>query len=181
MSPRRFDSRSPSGFRADLCEGPDKAEQGLMMQARGSTGEIVICKGIHWWARFDFIGQWLFVTMPHVWITPVFKFPKNYATKLNLIIFKNMFFITNKCHKKTKQICLLFYHYSPTFKSVCSSQAQTCCFPAKMQNFRNGLQIYIISSKNTNFLKQLCTVVFGRYYLNRSKRCICLGLFPDVD
>lgn len=47
LSPWRFDSRSPSGFVADLCEGPDKAEQGLVMQARGSTGEI-ICEGVHW-------------------------------------------------------------------------------------------------------------------------------------
>lgn len=47
-SPRRFDYRSPSGFfGADLCEGPDKAVQGLVMQACGSAGEIIIIhKGI---------------------------------------------------------------------------------------------------------------------------------------
>lgn len=47
-SPWRFDYRSPSGFfGADLCEGPDKAEQGLVMQACGSAGEIIIIhKGI---------------------------------------------------------------------------------------------------------------------------------------
>lgn len=54
---RRFDSRSPSGFRADLCEGPDKAEQGLVMQAWGSTGEIIIRRGIHWRAPFYSTGQ----------------------------------------------------------------------------------------------------------------------------
>lgn len=46
-SPGRFDYRSPSGFGADLCEGPDKAEQGLVMQAWGSTGEIIIRGGTH--------------------------------------------------------------------------------------------------------------------------------------
>lgn len=57
VSPRRFDSRSPSGFRADLCEGPDKAEQGLVLQAWGSTREIIIHQGIRWWAPFYSTGQ----------------------------------------------------------------------------------------------------------------------------
>jgi len=35
-------------FRADLCEGPDKAEQGLVEQAWGSKREGLIRKGIHW-------------------------------------------------------------------------------------------------------------------------------------
>ncbi len=74
---RRFDSRSPSGFRADLCEGPDKAEQGLVMQAWGSTGEIIIRKGIHWRAPFCSTGQahtsqeehtYTYYTAPHVHI-----------------------------------------------------------------------------------------------------------------
>lgn len=74
LCPWRFDLRSPSGFRADLCNGLDKAEQGLMMQASGSTEEIITCNRSHWWAHFDFTGQWLFVAMSHVLITPLPKF-----------------------------------------------------------------------------------------------------------
>lgn len=57
LSPWRFDYRSPSGFGADLCEGPDKAEQGLVMQAWGSTGEIIIRKGVQWRTLLQSTGQ----------------------------------------------------------------------------------------------------------------------------
>lgn len=100
-SPRRFDYRSPSGFGADLCEGPDKAEQGLVMQAWGSAGEIIIREGILWHTLLQSTGQshmsWEehpdcihthtkhhLSNMSHCWICQCCT---NYTCFLHLIIF----------------------------------------------------------------------------------------------